>query len=216
MPGVPGAASLACISTGWLETNCYIIWEAESGKAAIIDPGTEDPRIPEWIQRRQLSVSYIINTHGHADHIGGNAWCKRTYKAPLLMHAADRKILHDPRANLSDMLGMQTISPDPDLVLEGSEVLILGKHSLAVIHTPGHTPGSICLLVDEKMLISGDTLFYSSIGRSDIPGGDMKTLQSSIRERLFVLPESTAVYPGHGPATTIGFEKANNPFMSPG
>ena len=202
------------LTVGMMGVCCYIVTCETTGKAAIIDPGGDEDRILDYCREKQLQVEYIINTHGHGDHIGGNDWFKQALGAKVLIHAADATMLTDNRKNFSEYLGQAYILGPPDILAEDGLMLKIGAHSVRVIHTPGHTPGCICLLAD-KFLISGDTLFELSIGRTDFPGGNHAQIVDSIRHKLFTLPDDTVVFPGHGPRTSIGMEKKNNPFVRP-
>ncbi|MCK5912853.1 MAG: MBL fold metallo-hydrolase, partial [Desulfuromusa sp.] len=198
---------------GPLEVNCYILGCEETRKAAVIDPGGDVDRILQLLDKHRLKVEMIINTHGHFDHVGGNRKLLEATGAELIIHRDDIPVL-DRAADHAAAFGLQTEpSPAPTRELIGGETLQLGKLVLQVIHTPGHSPGGICLYVDGTLIV-GDTLFAGSIGRTDLPGGNHHLLISSIKEKLLPLPETTKVYPGHGPMTTIGQEKLYNPFLS--
>ena len=203
---------LESLPTGPLEVNCYIIGCEKTRKAAVIDPGGNVDRILELLEKHRLKLEMIINTHGHFDHIGGNRQLSEATGAALLIHQADRYLLDLAQEHAAGF-GLQTEpSPAPTRELSGGETLQLGELSIQVIHTPGHSPGGICLYVD-NCLIVGDTLFAGSVGRTDLPGGDQPLLIAGIREKLLPFPEATRVYPGHGPMTTIGQEKLHNPFL---
>ena len=195
------------------ETNTWLLWDEDSREAILVDPAAPSPDLLKRIEELKLKVKYIINTHGHMDHIGGNSWFKNHLSAPLMIHSADAPMLVNSAMNLSLYVGNPVSSAPPDVLLEDGMELSLGKYPVKVIHTPGHTPGGICLLAD-KFLISGDTLFEQSIGRTDLQGGNHQQIINSIKNKLFVLPDDVIVFPGHGPRTSIGMEKKNNPFVS--
>ncbi len=200
------------IPVGILQTNCYIFWDHLSREAIVIDPGAEPENILNVIIREELKLIAIVNTHGHADHIGANQGVRKHTSAPLYIHPADREMLTDPHKNMSQSFGLSIVSPPADsMLLEGAS-LSIGRWNLTIRETPGHSPGSICLLGEGK-LFSGDTLFAGSIGRTDIPGGDTELLLESIRRRILPLPPETVVFPGHGPETTLEKEKLQNPFL---
>lgn len=205
------------LTVGPLSTNCYILVCEESRESAIIDPGfnkIDEEFVLEKICEQKLRVKYIINTHGHLDHISGNAKVKEETKAIIAVHYYDADMLTDPEKNLSRMLGLNIISPPADLVLRDGDKLRVGRHEIQVLHTPGHTPGSISLyLGEEKIVFTGDTLFAGSIGRTDFPGSSYEELILSIKKKLLTLPDETRVYPGHGPETTIGVERRENLFL---
>ncbi len=197
------------ITVGALETNCYVIASGE--RSLVIDPGDEPNKIAKLLNRNNWKLDYVINTHGHADHIGANHQLKKL-GAQILIHPADAEMLTDPQKNLSQFTGGRLLTgPPADKLLQEGDWSWQGKE-IKIIHTPGHTPGGICLLWGE-WLFSGDTLFAGGVGRTDLPGGNMDDLISSIREKLFKLPGTTRVFPGHGPESTIGFEVENNPFI---
>jgi len=206
--------TIECFSVGLLETNCYLFWDRNSHDAVIIDPGAEDKRILHTIQKEQLKLLAIVNTHGHGDHIGANRLIKTYTNAPILIHRADRPMLTNPVLNLSQRFGFGITSPDADQELTCNERLVVGNYELTIFETPGHSPGSICLFVKkESVIFTGDTLFYHSIGRTDIPGGDFQQIMNSIQTQLMTLSDKTVVFPGHGPKTTIGCERKQNPFL---
>lgn len=193
-------------------TNTWLLYDDVSLEGIVVDPAAPSEVLLERIRDLGLKIKMIINTHGHGDHIGGNSFFAERLNAPLAIHKDDAAMLTDNLKNLSAYMGSSLPIRAADVLLEDGYTLKLGEHELKVIHTPGHTPGGICLHT-EKYLISGDTLFELSIGRTDFPGGSHTSLISSIREKLFVLPDDVIVFPGHGPQTTIGLEKANNPFL---
>jgi glyoxylase-like metal-dependent hydrolase (beta-lactamase superfamily II) len=198
---------------GPLQANCFIVGCDKTRKAAIIDPGGDADRLLSVLERESLELSAIINTHGHFDHVGGNKAVKAATGADLMIHREDAPMLaHLTHAAAAWGLRSEE-SPPPDRLLEDGDLINFGNLQFKVIHTPGHSPGGICLHVEsEQSLFVGDTLFAGSIGRTDLPGGDYDTLIRSIQTRLFVLPDETAVYNGHMEPTTIGQEKRFNPF----
>jgi glyoxylase-like metal-dependent hydrolase (beta-lactamase superfamily II) len=199
------------IAVGPIQANCFIIGCETTLAGAVIDPGDDADRILAEVQKAGLRVETIINTHGHFDHVGGNRKLKEATGAELVIHPLDAPML----AQLDRMAGAFGLnaenSPAPDRLVEDGDTVVVGDLHLAVLHTPGHTPGGISLHCDSCVFV-GDTLFQGSIGRTDFPGGDFDTLLNSIRSKLFTLDEDTAVYTGHGPETTIGTEKRYNPF----
>lgn len=211
---MPGALYLRSFVVGLFDTNCYLIADQASRDALIIDPGDDHLVVLEAVHADRLSVQAILNTHAHADHIAANGALKKEFGCPIMIHEADAPGLADPEANLSGLAGYEAIlSPPADrLLVEGDDIAV-GGLAFRVIHTPGHTPGGICLL-GEEFLFSGDTLFAGGIGRTDFPGGSHEQLVDSIRRKLLVLPDGTIVYPGHGPQTTIGAEKDQNPWLT--
>jgi len=204
---------LESLPTGPLQVNCYILGCETTRQAVVIDPGGDVAQILALLKQLNLNLQLVINTHGHFDHVGGNSQLLAATGAELLLHQADSQLLASA-AKHAAAYGMKTdSSPAPQRLLKGGEQLQLGELQIDVLHTPGHTPGGICLLVADQLIV-GDTLFAGSIGRTDLPGGDHQTLISSIREKLLKLPDATVAHPGHGPATTIGREKLYNPFLS--
>ena len=201
------------LSTGPLLANCYIVACAKTRQAGIIDPGGNPEKILAVLEEEDLQPVAIIDTHGHFDHIGANYAIKEATGAPLMIHPDDVFML-EQLPELAAQWGFRSLpSPAPDRLLNDGETIEIGNLSLQVIHTPGHSPGSVCLYnAENKALFSGDTLFSRSIGRTDLPGGDFNTIIDSIKTKLFDLPDDTIVYNGHTPDTSIGEEKAHNPF----
>ncbi len=203
---------LESLPSGPLDVNCYILGCEKTKKSIIIDPGGNVPQIMALLHKHGLEVEMIINTHGHFDHIGGNKELTEKTGAPLLVHRHDSSLLVQARETAAIFGLSANPSPAPTRELVGREQLTAGEVSLRVLHTPGHSRGGICLYTPGHVFV-GDTLFAGSIGRTDLPEGDYSLLLASIKEQLLTLPDDTKVYPGHGPATTIGYEKQNNPFL---
>ena len=187
---------------GPLQVNCFILADDETRDAVVIDPGDDAQEILRVIREKGLRVKYIVNTHAHFDHVGANKAIKDATGAELLLHEDDVAVLATV-SNQSRSFGMHPIlSPEPDRLLKHGDIITVGEISLKVLHTPGHTPGGISLL-EEGMVFTGDSLFAGSIGRTDFPGGDLMTLIRSIKTNLMILPDTTKVFSGHGPASTI-------------
>ncbi len=200
------------IVVGPLETNCYLAYCDETLECGVIDPGAEAERIFPAILECGLKPAVILNTHGHVDHIGANRDLKQKFNIPLWIHELDGPLLGKVQEfELSLFLGAKE-SPPADRLLKDGEAVAFGRCRLEVIHTPGHTPGSVGFF-GENILFSGDTLFNGGVGRTDLPGGSTRALEVSIRERILTLPSGTIVLPGHGPWTTIGEERESNPFL---
>ncbi len=214
------------LPVGWLECNCSIVADEKSKDAAVIDPGDDVEKILEIIRRYDLKVRYLINTHAHIDHVGGLRALRKTTAAPVLMHAEDLELYR----NLEMQALMIGVPAPPQTEVDGflkeGDRLSWGDLEAQVLHTPGHTRGSISLLMPaqkqpeqgigkdaQDRLFAGDTLFQGSIGRTDLWGGSFEAIMRSIRDKLLVLADDTMVFPGHGPATTIGKEREGNPFL---
>lgn len=201
------------LAVGPLQVNCYLVACPRTKHALIIDPGDEGDRILDLVQKLGVQVKMVINTHGHFDHVGANHQVIAATGVELCMHREDLPLLK-MAATQAKSYGLPSVeSPDPKRFLGNGDLVEIGDLSFEVIHTPGHSPGGICLY-GEGHLFSGDTLFAGSIGRTDLPGGDMKQLLGHIRSQLMVLPDATIVHPGHGPDSTIGREKSVNPFLN--
>jgi glyoxylase-like metal-dependent hydrolase (beta-lactamase superfamily II) len=219
---------------GMIGTNCYLVWDEDSGEAMIVDPGGYVPQIDEAVIAEGLTVKYIVLTHGHGDHTGGITDFQAKYPAALLAAGEkEAEMLADARRNLSREFAGAPISYHPDILLNEGDELTLGDLHFLVFETPGHTPGGITLYTADDsafaqtaqgagtgaeaqisgVAFTGDTLFQGSIGRTDLPGGDYRTLEDSIRTKLYSLPEDTVALPGHMGATTIGDEARHNPFV---
>ena len=202
------------IPVGPLSVNCYIVGCEESREGIVIDPGGDVDAIVALVQKHGLKIRTIINTHGHFDHVGGNREAVVSFGARLLIHQADAPML-GRSAEIARAYGLQgENSPEADAHLFDGLEVPFGTCHLKVLHTPGHTQGGCCLYFEkERIVITGDTLFADSIGRTDLPGGSHEQLLESIRTKLFTLPDEVVAYPGQGPETTIGHEKACNPYF---
>ncbi len=200
------------VVVGPLETNCYLFFCQKTGECAIIDPGAEAERIFPIITHLNLKPIIILNTHGHVDHTGANLEMKDRYGVPIALHQDDVSLLEENlQLEFGLMLGARP-SPRPDQILTDGDEIKVGHSKLQVIHTPGHSPGSVCFFT-QGLLFAGDTLFCGGVGRTDLPGGSWKDLMSSIKNRVLTFPDETIVLPGHGPRTTIAEEKESNPFL---
>jgi len=204
------------LPVGPLACNCSVIGDEESREALVIDPGDEVEAVLAIVRRHRLRVKQIIITHAHIDHVGGAMKLKRTTGAPILLNQNDYALLQMLEEQAA-WVGMAPPGPvTVDASLDDAATVRAGKLAASVMHTPGHTQGSVCLYFEpEKKLLAGDTLFAGSIGRTDLPGGSYEKILSSLHERVLALPDETLVVPGHGPLTTIGRERATNPFLIP-
>ena len=201
--------------------NTYVVWDQEQRECAVIDPGIIDEEersaLKQFIERENLSVTHLINTHLHVDHAIGNRVVAKDYGVKLEAHMADAflgKML--PAQSEAFAIGVRADEAEISISLKDGDIIKIGSGELKVIHVPGHSPGHIALYCEKAnppFLIAGDVIFQRSIGRTDLPGGDFSTIIASIKEKLFKLPDATIIYPGHGPATTIGEEKRENPYV---
>ena len=192
--------------------NTYVVVGPSGRSAMVVDPGIDSEPVLDVLRRRNLACALIVNTHGHLDHVACNAFFQRETGAPIAIHAADLPLLRNVRLQAS-LYGLTAEdSPEPAVELVEGAPLSLDGVAFDVLHTPGHTPGGVCLRRGGQMLV-GDTLFRGSVGRTDLPGGDWDTLVASIRTKLFALPDDVACYPGHEGETTIGRERRTNPFV---
>jgi hydroxyacylglutathione hydrolase len=208
---------LESFPVGYLHCNCTILGDEVTHEAIVVDPGDNIPEILSRLEKHGLTLRQIVITHAHIDHIGGAALLKKATGAPVLLNQKDLGMLNIMEIQ-AGWLGVPTpeVAP-PDASAEDGLAIGLSSLPAEVLHTPGHTPGSICLFFPEQhLLLAGDTLFAGSIGRTDLPGGDGRQILRSLRDRLLVLPDATRVLPGHGAETTIGEERQSNPFLQPG
>lgn len=197
------------LPTGLLSSNCYII--GDNGEGAIIDPGAKSQDILELVKQSGLTIKYLILTHAHVDHIISVDEIRERLGAEVLVHEDDALALADTWLNGSKLFGLDKTFKSADVLLKDGCIIDIGSLKLEIIHTPGHTPGSICIKVND-FIFTGDTLFRMSVGRTDLGNGDQEDLMNSL-DRLMALDEGMIVYPGHGTATTIGYERKNNPFI---
>jgi glyoxylase-like metal-dependent hydrolase (beta-lactamase superfamily II) len=199
------------------EENTYLVWLPGSRGAIVFDPGLEPEMILDVLHNEGLTAAALLNTHGHADHIGGNAALKDAFpQAPLVIGVHEQHLLTDADANLSAAFGLPITSPPADRTVAEGDVVEAAGLRFEVLEIPGHSPGHIVYLLrgSPNWVFGGDVLFRGSIGRYDFPGGDGRLLLSGIRRKLFTLPPDTVVYPGHGPVTTVGREQQTNPFLA--
>ena len=198
---------------GALQTNCYFLHNTENNEAVVIDPADKGQKIYEELQKKGITVKAILLTHGHFDHVMGVDELRRASGAKVYLGKEEEKLISNTELNLSAMFGT-LFTTKADVFVKDGEELELAGIKIKVIHTPGHTIGGVSYYLEEEgILVCGDTLFAGSVGRTDFPSSSGAELGRSIREKLFKLPEDVYVYPGHGPSTTIGYEKQNNPFV---
>lgn len=198
---------------GPVQTNCFFLINEDTKELLIIDPADRAQGIIDWIQSEGLKPVAILLTHGHFDHIMAVEGLRKEYQIPMYASKDEVEVLANPKLNVSTMMGAYVSMKADELFADG-DVLELAGMKLKVISTPGHTIGSVCFYIEEeKMLISGDTLFEASVGRTDFPTGSSRQLIHSIKTRLFILPEDVNVFPGHGEVTSIAYEKTHNPFI---
>lgn len=194
-----------------LGANCYVVYD-DKNQGIVVDPGGEAERVKGFLDDNKIDAKYILLTHGHGDHIGGVEKLRELTGARVGIHEDDVEMLKDSSLSLSSMLGMGELVIEPDFSFIDGEKLQVGDLEIEVIHTPGHTKGGVCFKIG-NMLLTGDTLFAGSVGRSDFPGGNQRELIDGIKEKLMVLADDVVVYPGHQGESTIGRERANNPFL---
>jgi len=206
------------LTVGSFFTDCYVVWCNKTKKAIVIDPGfeleSEGKIVLDILKKNDLTAKFIVDTHGHPDHTCGNGIVKDATSAPILIHRLDANMLSSVGKRLTALFGVHVNSPTADGYLKDGDVVKFGEVALRVLHTPGHSPGSVSL-VGEDCVFTGDTLFAGSIGRTDILGGSSKEIMQSLK-KLALLPDKFVVYPGHGPKSTIGEEKRSNPFLQRG
>lgn len=213
MRGMKKNMILTRLVVGPLQVNCFIVADEKSKEAVVIDPGDDAQDILSIIKEKGLKVKYIVNTHGHFDHVGANKAVKDATGAQILIHEDDAPVLASA-GKQSAAFGMNPVSSPPaDRYVKQGDIITAGEISLKVLHTPGHSPGGICLL-EQGVVFTGDALFAGSIGRTDFPGGNLMSLLRSIKTNLMSLPDETKVFSGHGPASTIGEERQENPFLN--
>lgn len=199
--------------TGPLAVNCYVVTDEKTKKTFMVDPGGHNQDMVNYIKNSGFTLEYIILTHAHGDHIGGVTGILEDFPdAKIIACIYDKALLEDSNLNMSTMVYGYPVAFSADRYVTDGETMKVGELELKFLHTPGHTPGGMCILA-EDVLFSGDTLFEQSIGRTDFPGSSYQAIVKSIREKLFVLPDDTKVLPGHMGSTTIGFEKESNPFV---
>lgn len=197
--------------------NSYIVWRAGQREAFVIDPGFEPELILDFLKAKSLVIVGIVNTHGHVDHIAGNAALKGAFPdAPILIGEHEAEFLTDAQVNMSAKYGVAVVSPPADRLVKDGEMITVAGIALDVREIPGHSPGHVVYVVHEmtpKWVLGGDVLFEGSVGRTDFPGGSFATLKAGIEAKLWPLPDDTRVFPGHGSSTTIGIEKRTNPYV---
>lgn len=202
------------LMVGLLEVNCYILGDEETKEAVVIDPGGDEDEILEALNHQGLKLKTIIDTHGHFDHVDANQPLKDATGAPIAIHELDAGMLAKPSAEAMFFTGNRLRLSSADIILKEGDVLTFGKYRLKVLHTPGHTPGGISLVLEDAPLVYvGDLLFQGSIGRTDFPGGSFEDLIKAVKAKIFPLGDHYTVYPGHGPVTTVGQERKYNPFF---
>ena len=200
------------------EENTYVVFDS-TGEAVVIDPGCYEPleekELSRFIEEKKLSVKLLLNTHAHIDHVLGNYYIKKTYGVPFCIHQTELPVLRAVKSYAPNYGFSRYQEVLPDRELKEGEPVRFGQSQLEVLYLPGHSPGHVGFYSGpDKLILAGDVLFYRSVGRTDLPGGDMDTLVSSIHHKLFNLPDDVVVYPGHGPTTTLGDEKISNPFCA--
>lgn len=201
------------IIVGPFEVNCYLIYDQSDRTGVVIDPGGDEESIIRRIEKGKVIPRAILLTHGHGDHIAAVKPLKEKYDMPLYVGAGDEPMLASPSANISALFGFEIVCPPAENILTGEETIRIGKLEFTALATPGHSPGGICYMIGNH-LFCGDVLFNGSVGRTDLPGGDYEVLMHSIERNILTLPDGVICFPGHGPRTTVGAERHNNPFLT--
>ncbi len=200
------------MEVGAFAANCYLVVCPETKEGVIIDPGAEGKYIIKQVEKTGMTVKYILNTHGHIDHVGSNGEVQNAFQVPVLIHEKDASMFQSPQASLAIFTGKGKLKP-PDITFKEGDEFEVGGLTVKVLETPGHTQGSVTLDIG-GCLFTGDTLFAGSIGRTDLPGGSYRQILESIKNKILAYHDDTVVYPGHGPATTVAEERRYNPFLT--
>ena len=204
---------IVTLQVGSLGTNCYLVYDEQTKDGVVIDPGGEGARIIKELEARNIKTLAILLTHGHADHIMALKYVREALQVPVIMHKDDEAMLSNANRNLSFFVGEPITCMSAEQLVQDGEVILLGSLTFTVLHTPGHTPGGCCFKFGADVFC-GDTIFSESIGRTDLPGGSYQQLLESIHGKILSLPDEISLYPGHGPKTTVGWERRMNPFLA--
>lgn len=203
---------IQALKVGLMMANCYVIYDEETLEALVVDPGGNPETIEEFVNNRNLKVGKILLTHGHGDHIGGVKGLAQSLKVPVWVHKDDKDLMENAEKNLSIMLHLGEITYDADVYFDESTELEFAGEKIKIIHTPGHTEGSSAFLIGKDLFV-GDTLFFRSVGRTDLYAGNLEKLENSLRTKIYTLDEDVVVYPGHGPKTNIKDEREQNRYV---
>lgn len=199
---------------GPIEANCYILSSLQTKEAVVIDPGDDGDLILNYINQEHLQVKYILNTHGHFDHVGANDLIREATKAQVAIHIDDHELILEPKKASSSFYTNEPGLQKADLLLHNNDTIAFGEYELQVIYTPGHTKGGCCFYEPQaKVCFTGDTLFKGTVGRTDLYGGDYVAIVNSVKKRLSIVADETIIYPGHGPETTMKIERRVNPYV---